>query len=215
MKIGDKRQWLYMQKRAKTSEMRAFDKTQWAEGGETQASQQRDRKRKKTKDKEREIGGEGGNMCVLVAPVSNLWFVGASTGISEGFTSSKWTRWICNLSPFFPAWSLTAARSAADQRGMKMPLSMTTIYPSIRVPQCVCQYRSDAEKKWRKKRKKYQRPNNYFSMCRDYLAYCPARVLFWNKHKTPQLLECQDYPAHTRTHTVECVCRQCTITWRG
>lgn len=66
MWIGDKRQRPYMQKRAKTGEMRAYDNTRRSQGGETQASETERRHEKGQTEKE--IEGEDGSVCVCVFP---------------------------------------------------------------------------------------------------------------------------------------------------
>lgn len=45
-----------MQKRAKTSKMRAFDKTHWTEGGETLSKMERQEEKKTGIEREWEIG---------------------------------------------------------------------------------------------------------------------------------------------------------------
>lgn len=66
-----------MQKRAKTREMRADDKTHQAKGGETQASET-ETGREKDWDivgrREREIKGEDGSVCVYVSQL-HLWVI--------------------------------------------------------------------------------------------------------------------------------------------
>lgn len=64
-----------MQKRAKTSEMRADDKTHRAQGGETQAAEAERGEEKRT-EVQRDSGRWWKSMCVTVAPVSNLRYVG-------------------------------------------------------------------------------------------------------------------------------------------
>lgn len=62
MWIGDNRQRPYVQKRAKTKEMRAYDNTNQAEGGETQASEMQ--RLEEERQREKEIKGEDGSVCV-------------------------------------------------------------------------------------------------------------------------------------------------------
>lgn len=145
-----------MQKRAKTSEMRAFDKTHWTEGGETLCLKWRDRKRKRLRYRKRVRDWELRWKCVSHSCTCEKSWARqcASTGISVGFTSSKWTRWIRNLSPFihilyfhrgnlqYPALALIRAawkhemlctsNTKARSQGQKYPpankpLSMTTV----------------------------------------------------------------------------------------